>query len=84
MKVRHGQVYTFKRNGIDLVLPQHCQAFKDEDLVMVTQLPHAPPPGTMGQANITLVGNKNMVGMCSLTSLGERRKEAEISSSKRR
>jgi len=77
MKVRDGQVYEFQRCGMDIVMREHCADFNDGDLVKVVQLPHAPRPGTMGQANIVLVGNRNIVGMCSIHSLAKRRKEAE-------
>ncbi len=77
-RVKHGQVYEFKRNGIDLIMREHCQEFNNGDLVRVVQLPHAPKPGTMGQTNIELVGNRNIRGMCSLASLAKRRKEAEM------
>jgi len=77
MQVRHGQVYEFERTGIDIIMPEHCREFKNGDLVRVVQLPHAPKPGTMGQVNIELVGNSNILGMCSLPSLAKRRKEAE-------
>jgi len=58
MRVRHGQTFRFDPVPLDSVLcPEHCKGFKKGDLVKVVQLPMAPPPGTMGQANIQLVGN---------------------------
>jgi hypothetical protein len=77
MRVRSGQVYEFKRGLLDTVLREHCREFADGDLVRVVQLRSAPPPGTMGQVNIQLLRDPEVIGMCALGSLGKRRRDIE-------
>lgn len=68
MKVRRNAVYTFRRSGWDVMMPEHYSA-TDGQRVRVIQLPSAPPPNTMGQCHIEDAETGDFLGMVSTSSL---------------
>lgn len=51
-KVRKGVAYVFEPAGYDIWLPPK-HTIEPGTIVIVTQIPGAPPPNTMGHAHVT-------------------------------
>lgn len=66
-KVRKGRAYVFQPNGCDIVLPPK-HTIEPGTVVIVTQLPGAPPPNTMGHAHVTF-DDGSFAGLVDVRSL---------------
>ena len=69
MKVRANTVYTFRRNGYDILMPEHCKDAQNGQKVRVINLRSAPKCNTMGMCHIEDAESKTFLGMCDTRSL---------------